>query len=88
MNNQTINKMDININPDGISLGFGYELIIYFLIMAIPIGLIWWRILKKKVMPASSRIIYIATATVLTTVILYIILVLLCLLYLKISYLA
>jgi hypothetical protein len=80
--------MDININPDGISLGFGYELIIYFLILAIPIGFIWWQVLKKKAMQVRARIIYITTTTVLTTFILYIILVLLCLLYIKISYLA
>jgi len=77
--------MDININTDGVSLGFSYELIGYLLILAIPIAFIGWRILKKRLSPDKPRKVYLLIATILTTIIVYVIIVLLCLLYLKIS---
>lgn len=77
--------MDINLNPDGVSFGFGYELIIFLLILAIPIAFIWWRILRKRLSPEKPRKIYLIIATILTTIIIYIIMVLLCFLYIKLS---
>jgi uncharacterized membrane protein YbhN (UPF0104 family) len=69
--------MDFNLAPDGsiVTIGFSYDILIALFIIAIPVCLIWWRILKKRAIPEKPKKWHIAIATILSTVIIYIIMI-------------
>lgn len=80
--------MDINIDPyGGFSLGFGSGVIIALLVIAIPVWFICWRIFKKRARPERPNKLHIAIATVITTPIIYAMLIVLCYLAIKLLYL-
>lgn len=80
--------MDINIDPyGGFSLGFGSGVIIALLVIAIPVWFICWHIFKKRARPEKPNKLHIAIATVITTPIIYAMLIVLCYLAIKLLYL-
>jgi cytochrome c oxidase assembly factor CtaG len=80
--------MDINIDPyGGFSLGFGSGAIIALLVIAMPVWCICWRIFKRRARPEKPKKLHIAIATVITTPIIYAMLIVLCYLAIKLLYL-
>jgi len=74
--------MDINLAPDGsiTSISFGYDILLALLVIAIPVCLIWWRILKKRAKPNKPKKMHIAVATIITAIVIYTIIVIVVLL--------
>jgi len=68
--------MDIIIHSDGtFSLDFGLDFLLSLLVIAIPVFFICRRIMKRRVKPDKPKIIHLAIATILATLIVYILLI-------------
>ena len=69
--------MDIDLTVEGsiTSIRLSYDVFLHLFIIAIPICLIWWRILKRKSFPEKPRKIKIAIATIITTIVVYVVLI-------------
>ncbi|WP_029904319.1 hypothetical protein [Prevotella sp. 10(H)] len=82
--------MDINIDPDGgiLSLSFGYGTIIALLVIAIPVWFICWRVFRERAKPHKPNKLLIALATIITTPIIYALIIILCYLLIKLLYLS
>lgn len=81
--------MDINIDPDnGLSLAFGYGVIVSLLVIAIPVWFICWRVFKRRAKPGKPRKLHIALATIITTPIIYAMIIIICYFIIKLLYLS
>lgn len=82
--------MDIDLTAEGsiAAIRFSYDILIHLFIIAIPVSLIWWRILKKRAFPKKPKKLNFVIAATLTTIAIYIILISLVFLVIKILYLS
>lgn len=62
------------------------DIIQYLIAIAIPTGVICWKVTERKAKPNKPRILYVMIATIVSTIIVYITIVFLMYLYIKLFY--